>query len=144
MSENDETHSDAVDAVVKFLQARGFDIDAAHFRHHAEVRVTSHEGRAFRAPITIKVHGATQSPNCAVLSGNNPPAEDFVAIVWLGEPSEARFLFLTNREARGGWLSNGNATEGWHRSGSRAFYGDNDSPPKPDNETMRKLLTALS
>lgn len=143
MSENVEIHRDAQRAVVDFLQTRGFVIDAAHFRYQKEVRVTSHEGRAFHAPVTIRVHGATQPPNCAVLAGKDPPTENFIAFVWLGEPSGARFLFLTNQEARDGWLSNGKETEGWHQSGSRAFYGDNDNPPKPDNETVRKLLNAV-
>lgn len=143
MAENEEAHTEAVRAVANLLKARGFDLDDAHFRHHGEVRVTSHKARAFSTPITVKVHGATQPPNCAVLAGNSPPTEDIVALVWLGEPSESQFLFLTNREARSSWLTNGKATVGWHRSGSRAFYGDNDSPPKPDNDSVRKLQTAL-
>lgn len=144
MSERDQTHKKAVEAVVRFIRTRGFAIDDTHFRLHGEIHVTSHERERLHVPsVNLKVHGATQPPDCAILAGDMAPAEDIIVFCWLSAPPEAQFLFLTKQEATSGWLTGGKMTEGWHRwppNGSRAFYGNNDNPPKPENASIWKIL----
>lgn len=143
MNDNDEKNKEAKNAVVRFLVDHGFVVDGPHFRNHNEVRVTSDAAGKLSRPVDLRVHGATQPPDCAVLGGNKPPVEDIVAFCWLNQPPGARFLFITRQEAKNGWLTDGKVTQGWHvwpPGGTFGFYGDNDSPPKPNEESVRKIL----